>query len=216
MFFREVSGFSRIIKECTTELFLKEVCGKYHYRNEDGRQLKQTAEAVRSCMEREAFWEHCIFAENEAPFAGVIMSLGSGVDDLQEDYEKDGRLTESYMVETLSGEVLMRAYGAYNAWVAENTSYYVERYYFLGSEKAFPMELLPELLKKLSCPVTCNAGYCMTPKKSVAFYALLTREPGVRCKGVCTGCRREDCPNKIKEGHPLPYGYARILGRDYV
>lgn len=216
MFFREIPGFNRIIEECDEEHFLKEVCGKYHYLPEDEPGIKRIAENMKGPMREEAFWQHCISRRKDGLSAGVVMTLGRGVDALQEGCDKAGNLSGSYMIETLSGEILMRAYSAYNSWVAENTPYHVAGYCFPGSDRDHPVELLAELLKELDAPVSCNEGYCMVPKKSVAFYALLTEEKGVKCRGICEGCERKDCPGRRKEARPLPYGYARILGKDYV
>lgn len=216
MFFREIPGFNRMIEGCAGERFLKEACRKYHYLPEDWPGIKQTAENIQASIREEAFFRHSVFQEKDGLKAGVVMTLGRGVDTLQEGCDKAGKLSESYMIEMLSGEILMQAYGAYHLWVAENTPYHVAGYYFLGSDSDYPMELLPELLKKLKAPVSCNEGYCMIPKKSVAFYALLTEDEKITCQGICTGCGRKDCQNKMKEIRPLPYGYARILGKDYV
>lgn len=214
MFFREIPGFNRIIEDCASERFLREICKKYHYLPENLPEIKRIAESMRVCVREDAFWQHYI-SRGDVLSAGVVMTLGKGIDALQESCDKKGRLSESYVIEILSGEILMQAYEAYNLWMAENMSYYVVRYYFLGSDEAYPMELLPELLKELSCPVSYNEGYCMIPKKSAAFYALLTKEKAVRCQGICTACERKDCPGRTKESRPLPYGYARILGKDY-
>lgn len=79
------------------------------------------------------------------------------------------------------------------------------------------------LLQKLALPVTCNTAYCMIPKKSVVFYAELTKDPFTKCAGICLGCGRRDCPNRMEEkenfplrfadmtDRPLSYGYARIF-----
>lgn len=63
----------------------------------------------------------------------------------------------------------------------------------------------------------------MIPKKSVVFYAELTKDPFTKCAGICLGCGRRDCPNRMEEkenfplrfadmtDRPLSYGYARIF-----
>ena len=170
------------------------------------------------------------------------MTLGAGVDELQEAYLAEGKLTEAYMVEVLGSEILLLAYTTYNTFVAENTDAVVKRYYFLGTgEKVvlkgnpgkgdseadaqaldLRLEALPGILERSGLPVTCTEGYCMLPKKSVAFYAELTKDKAVSCEGICMGCGREDCPNRMAvrnhtQGNrtldrPLTYGYARILG----
>lgn len=216
MFFREIPGFKRIIEETASEHFLQAACGKYHYLPADKERLWQVADSMKSCMAEDAFWQHRMEKRDGILLTAVVMTLGKGVDMLQEKYVSSGYLTEGYMIDALAGEILLRAYRAYNDWVAEHTSYHVARYYFLGSEKAYPMELLPELLKELDVPVACNEGYCMMPKESVAFYALLTKEEGMRCRGICMDCRREDCPNRVSKKRPMTYGYARIFGREFL
>ena len=170
------------------------------------------------------------------------MTLGAGVDELQGAYLEEGKLTEAYMVEVLGSEILLLAYTTYNTFVAENTDAVVKRYYFLGTgEKVvlkgnpgkgdsetdaqaldLRLEALPGILERSGLPVTCTEGYCMLPKKSVAFYAELTKDKAAACEGICMGCGREDCPNRMTAGNrtqgnrtldrPLTYGYARILG----
>lgn len=218
MFFREDAGFAKVTDACISERFLKQTGRKYHYLPEDEGRMKQVATLLRKAVYRDAFWQH-LLVEEEAfdgerkAFTKVVITLGKGVDELQEEYVKDGRLWEGYAVQALSGEILMNAYLAYNDWVAENTPYHVARYYFPGSLEECPIELLPGLLRELSVPVGCNEGYCMTPKESVAFYALLTKDKKVRCQGICTGCGRRDCPNRMEGGRPVTYGYARIFGK---
>lgn len=151
----------------------------------------------------------------------VVMTLGAGVDALQECYLAESKLTEAYMVEVLASEILLVAYTAYNQYVRENTDRAVSRYHFLGADAAHPLEGLPELLTRSGLAVTCTEGYCMLPKKTVAFYAELTADKTVSCEGICMGCGRSDCPNRMdaakSQGNrtldrPLTYGYARILG----
>ncbi|MBE5862034.1 MAG: hypothetical protein E7295_04200 [Lachnospiraceae bacterium] len=192
----------------------------------------------------------------DAGVRAVVMTLGAGVDQLQEDMLAAGKLTEAYMVEVLGSEILLLAYSALNAWVKEHTDFVVKRYYFLGvgeyvtiyeadqdgmgggheaedhktarthTETAARISLelatLPDMLERSGLPVTCTEGYCMMPKKSVAFYAELTKDRTVTCEGICMGCGRKDCPNRMDAlertrgnrtlDRPLTYGYARILG----
>ena len=197
----------------------------------------------------------------DAGVRAVVMTLGAGVDQLQEEMLAAGKLTEAYMVEVLGSEILLLAYSALNTWVKEHTDFVVKRYYFLGvgeyvtiqkdqwesidgegidgectdedgktagnrTEAAAKISLelatLPDMLERSGLPVTCTEGYCMMPKKSVAFYAKLTKDRTATCEGICMGCGRKDCPNRMDVGErtrgnrtldrPLTYGYARILG----
>lgn len=166
-----------------------------------------------------------LFDVEGVPFAKAVISLGKGVDELQEIFAQQELLAEMYMVEALSSELLLEAYVAFNLAIAEETRYHVARYHFLGSEEAYPIEGLPTLLEELGLPVRCNEACCLIPKKSVAFVAELTEDETVQCRGICTGCDSKNCPNRMTGKKnvfsmiadmtdvPLSYGYSRIFGR---
>ncbi len=122
------------------------------------------------------------------------------------------------MLEALAGELLMESYAAYNRYVAETTDWHVARYHFPGSEEAYPLEMLPELLAGLTKRVTCNAAFCLIPKKSVVFVAELTQDESVQCEGICMGCHKMHCTNRIEDDFQtrrrmVHYGYSRIFGK---
>lgn len=221
--------FSEITALCRDEQFLHSVMKKYHYDPEEYPDLKQIAEQMVPCLETEAGWQDrdCeeTFPEGERSFLAVGITLGKGIDALQENYLRDGFLTESYMIEVLSSELLLKSYQAYTEWVAKNRDLHVARLHFLGTEGTPGLENLPALLQELQIPVTCNEAYCMIPKKSVVFYAELTKDTFTKCAGICLGCGRRDCPNRMEEkenfplrfadmtDRPLSYGYARIFSK---
>ena len=224
--------FSEITALCRDEQFLHSVMKKYHYDPEEYSNLKQIAGQMMPCLETEAGWQDTDFEETfpvgERSFLAVGITLGKGIDDLQEKYLRDGHLTESYMIEVLSSELLLKSYQAYTQWVAAHRELHVARLHFLGTEGTPGLENLPALLRKLQLPVTCNEAYCMIPKKSVAFYAELTKDAFTKCAGICLGCGRRDCPNRMEEkenfplrfadmtDRPLSYGYARIFSKTDV
>ncbi len=231
MKFSEELFFKDLCDDMIMDGFLKEVIYRYHYMESDEPELYAVASAMQDVIRNEAafdctprpdkrsgddtwLWQGMQPAKDQLPF--VVMTLGAGVDTLQDFYIAEGKLTESFMVEALAGELLMKAYSSFNKWLAENTKYYVANYIFLGSEKGYPLEDLPKYLEGSSLSILCNECYYMIPKKSVAFFIRLTKDAGVRCPGICESCKRKDCPNKTKAERLLPYGYAKILGRDYL
>lgn len=211
------------------EDFLRTVQKKFHYEEEQLEALAAVAGEMLPLMRREVFWKRGeVYSRQNTEavyYENVVISLGKGVDELQEAYSNQGMLLESYMVETLASELLMKSYSTYNRYTQEEGTWHVARYHFLGSEENFPLEMLPDLLKNLTNRVNCNHYFYMEPKKSVAFVAELTQDQTAQCEGVCVGCGRTDCPNRVEENShrrylerfapslPLTYGYSRILGR---
>lgn len=223
--------FEELLAGFLEEDFLKSVQKKFHYGEDQFQALAAVAGEMLPPIQEEAFWEkeihnsHTGQKSSRLTYEDVVISLGKGVDELQDGYSDQGMLLESYMVETLASELLMRSYSAYNRWTQADGVWHVARYHFLGSEEDFPLKMLPDLLKNLTDLVSCNRYFYMEPKKSVVFVAELTQDPVVQCEGICVGCKRADCPNKMEEDShsgyldrfasdmPLTYGYSRILGR---
>ena len=232
--------FTELLNGFLSDFFLEKVGKKYHYCESQKAELRAVAVEMLPFIRREACWERreccCqgrqLFGgpgENQAKtndtgYEQVVMSLGSGVDKLQEDYTRKGMLLESYMIEVLAGELLLEGYGAYNRYIRENTNLHVARYHFPGSEERFPLEMLPQMLKDLTIQVNCNEAFCMRPKKSVLFISELTRDEKVSCEGICISCNNVQCPNRVGDSEDmdrliaktgdvtLNYGYSRIFG----
>lgn len=246
------SFFTELLDNFPRPAFLEKVCGRYHYEKSRLDELKENALEMLPFLREEAFWESMAVERrdgvsglrsipveqqdtvlrrgagqeaDEPLHERVVISLGTGLDRLQERYSGQGLLSKSYMLEALAGELLLESYGAYNRHVAEATDLHVARYHFPGSEAAYPLELLPELLAGLTDRVICNAAFCLLPKKSVVFVAELTRDEKVQCEGICLGCNRAHCTNRITDDFqtrrrmagmadiPLNYGYSRIFGK---
>ncbi len=220
--------FQDLIEEFTEPDFLKKVRDKFHYEETQADELKCVAVEMLPLIREEAFWERKELADmrdKDIIYEDIVMSLGAGIDALQDRYSSQGMLSRSYMLEVLAGELLLLGYGAYNRYIGENTDMHVARYHFLGSEDKFPIEEIPKLLAQTGGHVTCNEAFCMIPKKSVAFVAELTRDEEIHCEGICVGCGNRHCANRVEEDSkagrmaarmtdlPLTYGYGRIFGK---
>lgn len=211
-----------------TECFLDSVMKKFHFGSEERELFHQIGQEVEDAAAgRAGFW--CAgYRDTEKKLAAAALTLGAGVDELQDRFAQKGLLTEMYMAETIAEELLLAAYRDFNRWMEKKSGLHVARYFFFGAQEAYPLSELPSALKLLEQQeVQCNRVCCLTPKKSVVFLAELTDEENVRCEGICMGCGRKDCPNRWEENDDrkglrwpdltaaltLPYGYARILGR---
>lgn len=224
--------FPNVLDKFLSPIFLEGVRKKFHYDETQALEFQAVAEEMLPLMREEAFWERRVSSgenKHQSEAYGVIheqvvMSLGNGIDCLQERYSERELLSQSYMIEVLASELLLQGYTAYNHYIKENTDWHVARYHFFGSEEDFPLEMLPDLLKELTPLITCNSAFCMLPKKSVAFIAELTKDDKVQCRGICAGCNNLACSNRMEDGGwtqkrlsvmtdmPLTYGYGRIFG----
>lgn len=201
--------FPELLDSFSDIKFIKKVCEKFHYEEINLSELQAVAGEMLPLMRREAFWEVCApwtwdcGEKMDAVYEGVVMTLGKGLDCLQESYHKEGMLTESYMLEALASELLLHGYKAYNRHVRETGGWHVARYHFPGSEKSLPLEMLPDMLSRFSVQVSCNKAFCIMPKKSVVFLAELTQDESVRCEGICVGCENVRCSNRMEEDAQL-------------
>lgn len=156
-------------------------------------------------------------------FAEAVLTLGAGIDELQNDYTEKEEFCECYMVETIGNELLLDCYVMFNEWVAQHTGWHVARYHFFGSRDDLPAEGMRNVLEHWKdADVWCNEAYCLVPKMSVVFLAELTRDENQVCEGICMGCGNRNCPNRMGTledaqrwpdvpGNTLPYGDTRIL-----
>ena len=218
--------FQDVLDYALNPVFLKEVGKKFHYEERHLTELRGVAEQMLPFIRSEAFWagqKSCIWDDNKdsaVTYEDVVMTLGGGVDSLQEEFVRKGLLSECYMLEALASELLLQGYRKYNQYIRENRFRYVARYHFPGSEEEFPLERIPQMLERLTPLVVCNEAFCMLPKKSVVFAAELTQNAQTQCEGICLGCNSVNCPNRITDSslteRPqadllLNYGYSRIF-----
>lgn len=227
--------FEILTDAMTEELFLKEFSKKYHYEEPQLSTLKAVAVSMqkricRDCREGLAGWDwrvsETVLSDAQAgnQLAEVCITLGPGIDSLQEEYLQQELLTEAYMVETLSSELLLKAYPRWNQWVKGELGCGVRRFHFPGNTKECSLDRLPTILKTLQVPVNCTRAYCLIPKKSVVFYAELVDDSTEECRGICMDCGNTRCPNRMKTqmtsrqtdmmNRPFTYGYQRIFSME--
>lgn len=155
--------FSDLLDGFLQPSFLETVQQKFHYEKTRLNELQAVAKQMLPLVKRDAFWERredrSLSGETaeaaEVIYEDVAMTLGSGIDALQEDYHQKGMLSESYMLEVLAGELLMQAYRAYNRYVKEHAKRHVARYHFPGSEEEFPLAKLPQN-QEIQCESICT------------------------------------------------------------
>ena len=212
---------------------IKRAAEKYHFSEKDRKELEKWAVYMEKVMEQGASWwiweeeagkeripkkwqESSEGLENRQVLAAVI-TLGKGVDELQEECHAKEDYSGSYQVECLAGEYLLEAYELFQHICENEYGRQVKQFLFCGT-KNFPLEDMKKALaffEKEKIPVTCNDYSVLSPRKSVVFLAVLGKDKEDKCGHICDSCQLANCPNRVKkeEKKPLPYGYERILGK---
>lgn len=215
----------------------REIIARYHFAENDLEQLRQVGSLVGE--EAKPVIYYGAFAQEEAggkegnsalsfERLSVIVTLGSGVDELQNRYAKKERLTESYMVECISMELLRVAYEQAAERIHVHTGKWMSGFEFVGDK--IPFDCMEEIFRHLAPQeVSFNQAYMLSPKKTVVFLTDLCEErKGSYCH-VCGNCSYISCPDRVAEsvqstmelgatpqitesGRNLTYGYQRIFG----
>ncbi len=138
----------------------------------------------------------------------VLVTLGAGVDALQEEYTAAGQLTESYMIECIAMELLKNAYEQAADLIYSHYGCWMDGFDFLG--EIVPIESMKELFAILEPEeISYNQAYMITPKKTAAFYTTLTDSRKTAYCNLCDMCSHTKCVHR--KGN-LTYGYQRIFG----
>ncbi len=199
---RRIGPFEKLLSECTQMAFAEGVAERNGYGREELPELLRIAgEVVRESGRKGSFASRLIQEESEGkrPVTACVLTLGEGVDSLQDRYREKGDMTAVYMTEVISNEILMKSYAAYDRMLTETSKYRIEAFLFPGSSKDCPLSDTEKIVTLLSAPVRCLTSFCMVPKKSVAFYAYLTEDKEKECRSICETCSRKDCRHR-REG----------------
>lgn len=167
----------------------------------------------------------------------VAMTLGAGVDRLQESYIRKEQLEKSYMLECIANELLLKMYKEFNKAYARFHRRYVMKYVFIGND--ISLTEIPKLLEEIkgkkngedSNEIRSNEYGVLFPSKSVVFYAVLSENPKAECEGICARCENTSCENRYVEDKEdsdekikteeipkqtsinMNYGFQRIFGK---
>lgn len=188
---------------------------RYHFAEHDLEQLKQIGGLVESEASPAMYYD--VIGENMAALGArdsaaqtervaVIVTLGSGVDGLQDRYMLRERLTEGYMVECVSMELLRLAYEQAAEHIHERLRKWMSGFAFVGDQ--IPYEHMEEIFGCLAPQeVSYNEAYMLSPKKTVVFLTNLCDERADSYCHICEDCTNLTCPNRN-----LTYGFQRIFG----
>lgn len=197
----------------------------WHFGSEVFPEFQERYRALLSFLETQidVAWE----PEELAAYCAV--TLGAGIDRLQERCSDSGDMSGAYMLECLGCVLLQKAYDIVDELLRENTGLYVQRYVFPGDGE-LPLSDNGRILRRIreagdareagrssdsvrvgkstgeernpnSPAVFCNESYVLMPQKSVVFVAVLGADRTDR--HLCDACPSLTCPNR-KTGRKLP------------
>lgn len=156
-----------------------------------------------------------IFCERIELTGYVVMTLGSGIDILQEKYMQKEELLKVYLLDSIAQEWLNESYKEVVNIFAEAENIYLKSLQFPGDK--VPVEEIKKIFKICKPEnVTFNEGYMLKPLKSVAFLVELSRDKPMCEYNMCQNCSNITCYNrkknkKLDKGMELSYGYQRIF-----
>lgn len=199
-----------LIKAELCESDLKNMCGRYHF---DDIGLPLLRKVYKNYMENCMVSAYFSVSEKEPGRAAVLMTLGKGIDDMQNRLMEEGKLSEAYMVECIAMELLTRAYALGDEILHKQTGWWCGQYEFPGADQ--PLEAAAEIVDAFGeTEVSYNNAYVLFPKKSTAFIIRMQKEKPDRKREqlLCAGCTNQKCEKRLTESKELNYGYRRIFG----
>lgn len=169
---------------------LRNMCGRYHFGDAGLPLLKTVYEAgFKEC--RPSLFFRLNYMDTGT---AVLITLGEGVDTIQNRYMEEGKLSEAYAMECLSMEVLNKAYLRTEEILLEVCGLWRTAYRFPGS--GLPLAMAAKIADAFGQKeVTYNGAYALIPKKSVAFIMEVQKEkPKAAGENIlCSGCGNEKC-----------------------
>ncbi|WP_292211256.1 cob(I)yrinic acid a,c-diamide adenosyltransferase [Butyrivibrio sp.] len=170
---------------------------RYHFNDSDKLEIIRTYRKIAPRV-------HAIFHyvlekdKNGNEFALVVASLGRAIDEYQNMFLSKENIQQAYIVDCLGLELLSLAYDKIDEMLHEKTGLFAGGYQFAGSD-VFPLEELPEAMKKLGQKkIRYNDAYVLLPKKSVVFRTPLYKEKQEK-HSRCSGCSAKNCSFRSSE-----------------
>ena len=173
---------------------LEETAEKYHFSGMDVRTGMEELQGIHEMLCKAADCRTVCMVEKEKREAAAVLTLGAGVDALQEEYQKQGLLMEAYLMDCLCRELLRKGSRALDERIRERMNLYAIRYLFPGQN--LPLEEMERIFLCFDgkVPVKLHPGFVLIPRQSVAYRIVLSDREPETCADICADCvRRESC-----------------------
>lgn len=212
-----------------TDEELDTVKTKYKFNIDDYKVVDEAYIKVQEYLDTVMYYQ--LYSSEECQFANIpydffvigIITLGEGVDELQDIYDENEEILHQYAVDCISMELLKKAYSYFDKTIFMKFNKHVGSYDFLGDK--FSIKMTSDVLRILKPEkIKCNDAFMLTPKKTATFIAKLYDEiPDNKCS-ICKNCTNLKCPNRkieinsseniiIERNKLRSYGYKRIFNK---
>ncbi len=213
---------------------IKLLLSRYHFKDTDFFKVEAVYQALLPLVRAEGVY--VLQKQNEeikeAEFFVVFLTLGKQVDALQDLYSENECVSEAYIIECLSLELLKKAYEKAVQQIQKESGKWVSGLKFLGD--TYPLKLLPKLQQMVgNVGISYNSNFVLSPRKSVVFLMPVSKVQVKNVCHICTNCGnvncqyRENIPEMTEETNrrieeerksgqrqAMPYGYQKIFGED--
>lgn len=171
-----------------------EVAERYQFQESDHFEIDTLYAALYPLIEAEVYYRILPEPEKGRREAVCVVTLGSGIDAMQESYMQAEEVLYGYMLDCLGNAMLEKAYRQVEDILLEETGLYAGTYHF--PEDKASLEHARDIVKEMSMQlpnmlVGCNEACMMQPKKSVVYTVSLKKEKEETC--ICDGCMLETC-----------------------
>jgi len=188
---------SRLLSVSLTTEEICQLAERYHFDERELPHIKVLYEAARSISDIQVHYRLWPELKKGKRAAVCVVTLGAGVDAMQEIYTEASELSDVYILECISAGLLEKAYKEIEQLLFEETGLYVSKYEFPGSD--MPVEEVREILAEFSMEaeemtVSCNEACMMEPKKSVVYIVGLEEEKRQTC--ICENCTNVNCAHR--------------------
>ena len=173
----------------------REMLARYHFETRDLGRFRQVGALVQEAAKPCLYWERLTPEKERGEEIAVIVTLGAEVDELQNRYQQEERLSESYMAECVGMELLRVAYEQAAERIRAHTGKWPAAFAFVGEKE--PFARMEEIFRLLAPDgVSYNQAYMITPKKTAVFLTALRAERKDSYCHICADCTNFACRNR--------------------
>ncbi|MDD3368910.1 MAG: hypothetical protein PHP50_08520 [Lachnospiraceae bacterium] len=161
---------------------------RHHFNIEEIPHISGLWEALRGLLQPRAW-----YMQNENTEVLVTVTLGDGLDELQELYLEREEVGDAYILECLGMSILQRAYEELQPFLHDALNLWMGPFCFIDQP-----DRIKEILEQLGdCTISLTDAGMLLPKKSVVFTAPLEKERKDSSCHICDQCTLFSCPNRV-------------------